>query len=311
MERTGPGSRPGRGTAVPVTGPRTGSRLREARPIVVDYLLLTAGAVCVALAVDLFLVPNNVVAGGVTGIAIILRTLLGTPIGVVTLAINVPLFLVGFRHLGGATFGARTIYATVALSLAIDALSPLSGRIAVRDPLLYTFYGGLLDGLGLGLVFRARGTTGGSDIIARLLNQRLGVRLGQGILVIDALVFATAGAIYGATPALYALLVAFISSRMINIVQEGVAYARAAVIVTGRPDEIQAAVLHDLGRGVTLLEGRGGYTSAERPVLLCVVARSEESYLKELIERVDPRAFVVITEATDVLGEGFRSFGRG
>lgn len=279
-------------------------------PIVRDYLALTAGAASVALAVDLFLVPHDVVAGGVTGVAILLHAAAGTPIGLVILAINVPLFLAGLRYLGGATFGARTAYATVVLALAIDAFAPLGGRLKVGEPMIYTLYGGLLEGFGLGLVFRARGTTGGIDIIARLLQRGFGMPLGQAMLMLDALIFLVAGLAFGATPALYALLVSFVSSRTINVVQEGVNYARSAVIVTTQPDRIRSAVLEELRRGVTTLEGRGGYTAEGRPVLLCVVARSEESYLKELIGRIDPGAFVVITAAVDVFGEGFKPFDR-
>jgi len=295
-------------TPDPPDGRRTGAR--RPLPVARDYLVMTAGVVCIALSVDIFLGPNDVVAGGVTGVAMLLRSVAGTPVGLMVLAMNVPLFLLGFRHLGGAAFGARTLYATVALALAIDALAPLGRRFLIRDPILFTVYGGLLDGVGLGLVFRARGTTGGIDIVARLLERLRGARLGQTLLALDVGIFAMAGLIHGATPALYALLVAFVSSRVVNVVQEGVGYARAAVIVTPRPEAIRAAVLEELARGVTLLEGRGGYTSEGRPVLLCVVARTEEGALKDLIARVDPAAFVVILEAAEVLGEGFSPFRR-
>ncbi|HEY0739405.1 MAG TPA: YitT family protein, partial [Herpetosiphonaceae bacterium] len=131
-----------------------------------DYLIMTVGVICVAISVDLFLVPNNVVTGGVTGVAIILNDLFGTPIGMISLLLNIPLLIAGFRYLGGFVFGIRTVYATVALSFAIDLLNPYVGRYmsATADPLLYTLYGGVLDGVGVGLVFRVQGTTGGVDI---------------------------------------------------------------------------------------------------------------------------------------------------
>ena len=280
--------------------------LRRSLALALDYALLTAGAICVALSVDLFLVPNNVVAAGVTGIAQLLHTAAGTPVGLVTLLINIPLFILGWRYLGGVTFGVRTIYATVLLSLAIDALGPVVRHYAVREPLLYVFYGGLLDGAGTGLVFRARGTTGGIDIVARFLQQWRGLRPGQGLLALSVVVFALAGWIYGATPVLFALLVAFISGRVVDVVLEGYSYARSAIIISNKPAEIRVAILQDLGRGVTVLEGEGGYTATERPVLFCVISRSEESFLKALIARIDPNAFVVIAEAAEVTGEGFK-----
>ena len=281
--------------------------LRRVLGLALAYLQLTAGSVCIALSLDLFLIPNDVVSGGLTGVAQILHTLFGTPVGVVSLLMNIPLFVLGWRYLGGLTFGARTLYATVALSVAIDLLAPLAQRFSVDEPLLYVFYGGFLDGIGLGLVFRALGTTGGIDIIARFLQQCRGLRMGQSILILSTLIFAMAGWIYGATQVLYALLVAYISGRVVDVVLEGFSYARSALIISNKPDDIRAALLHDLGRGVTTIEGRGGYTSEDRPVLLCVLAQSEISLLKSIVSDVDPGAFVVITEAAEVLGEGFKA----
>ena len=186
------------------------------------------------------------VSGGLTGVAGLLHTLFGTPVGLVSLAMNIPLIL-GWRYLGGLTFGARTLYATVVLSVAIDLLVAVAERFVVDEPLLYVFYGGFLDGIGLGLVFRALGSTGGIDIIARFLQQWRGLRMGQSMLLLSALIFAGAGSIYGATPVLYALLVAYISSRVVDVVLEGFSYARSALIISNQPDEIRAALLHDLG----------------------------------------------------------------
>ncbi len=283
---------------------------RQLLSVAFDYFLLTVGTICIALSVDLFLVPNNVVSGGVTGIAQLLRTLFGTPVGLMTLVLNIPLFALGWRYLGGVTFGARTIYGTVLLSLAIDALAPLAARFTVREPLLYVFYGGLLDGIGIGLVFRARGTTGGIDILARLLQQWRGVRLGQGLLLLSVLIFAGAAWIYGFTPVLYAILVAFIGGRTVDVVLQGFSIARSAIIISDRPDAIRDGVLQELGRGLTVVEAQGGYTNEGRTVLFCVVSQPEESFLKALIDRIDPNAFVVITEAAEVLGEGFKAHPR-
>lgn len=274
-----------------------------------DYALMTIGAIAIAISVDLFLAPNNVVTGGVTGVAMILNDLLGTPIGLVVLIANIPLLIAGFRFLGGFVFSIRTIYATVVLSFAIDLLGPYIGQIihAPRDPLLYTLYGGLLDGFGVGLVFRAQGTTGGVDIIARFLQRWRKVPMGRSLLIMNVIVFAAAAYLFTFDKVLYALLVAFVSGRTVDLVIEGAtAYARQAIIITTRPDRIRSAILHTLGRGVTLLEGRGGFTSNERAVLLSVIARSEVSGLKKIVHDSDPDAFVVFSDATEVLGEGFR-----
>lgn len=276
--------------------------------IVRDYLIMTVGAICAAVSVDLFLAPNNVVAGGVTGVAMILNDLIGTPIGLVVLLINVPLLIAGFRYLGGFVFGARTIYATVVFSFAIDLLAPYVGQYvhAPSDPLLYTLYGGLLDGIGVGLVFRVQGTTGGIDIIARFLQRWRGIQMGRSMLVMSGLIFAAAASLYTLDKVLYALLVAFVSARTIDLVLEGASYARQAIIISTKPDPIRAAIIDRLGRGVTQLPGRGGFTASERPVLLSVVAQSEVSLLKAIVRDCDPDAFVVFSNVNEVLGEGFQ-----
>ncbi|HYF65945.1 MAG TPA: YitT family protein [Herpetosiphonaceae bacterium] len=275
--------------------------------IIRDYILMTIGSACIALALNIFLVPNNVVFGGLTGIATIINSLFGFPIGVTSLVLNIPLFIIGLRRLGGWAFGLRTIYATLMLSLLIDLTAGRVDGFVQKDPLIYTCYGGLLSGLGVGLVFRAGSTTGGVDIVARLLEQWRGVRPGQAMLVMSVLVFLAAGWIYGPEPVLFALLLAFIESRVVDVVIEGFSYLRSAIIISRRPDEIRAVLLHDLGRGVTVLEGRGGYTNQESSVLMCVVTQAEVSVLKKMVAQIDGDAFVVISEAAEVLGEGFRS----
>lgn len=273
--------------------------------LIYDYFLIVLGALLVALAADLFAIPNRVVPGGVTGIATMLHYGFGVPVGLVTLALNVPLFLAGMRWGGGIHFAVRTLLATVVMSLAIDffatRVSPLTA-----DPLLYTLYGGILDGIGIGLVFRARGTTGGTDILARLLNRWTGISSGTWLLVFNVLILGAAGLMFGWEQALYALILSFASSRAIDLVQEGLSYAKSVTIVSDRADAIRQAVLEQLGRGVTVLRGAGGYTEIERAVLFVVVAQSEVSQLKQLIYALDPRAFVVIGQAQEVLGEGFK-----
>lgn len=281
--------------------------MKQVWPIVRDYAMMTVGAVLIAASVNMFFVPNNLVTGGLTGIAMMLYSFFGTPIGLVTLLANIPLFILGWRQLGGFVFGTRTLYATVVLSVAIDLLAPYTPQVT-KDPLLYILYGALLDGIGVGLVFRARGTTGGIDILARLLEQRFGFQPGRSMLVMNVLVFGAAFWSYGAEPALYALLAAFIGSFVLDYTLSAGASARQAMVITTRPEAVTQALLHDLGRGVTLLEGRGGYTGTGRAVLLCVVARSEVSFVKTIVSEADPGAFMIIGEASEVIGEGFRTF---
>lgn len=274
-------------------------------PTLRDYSMMTIGALLIAVAVRVFLVPNQVVTGGLTGAAQLLNSLIGTPIGLVLFLANIPLLMIGFRRLGGLVFGLRTLYTILVMSLAIDLLTPYA-RPVTADPLLYSLYGGLLDGIGLGLVLRARGTAGGTDIVARLVETRFGVQPGTTLLALDAAIFAGAFFSYGPEKILYALLVAFISTRMVDYTLALGTGARQALIITGNPDGMTNAILNDLGRGLTILDGVGGYTRSARTVLLCIVARSEVSTLKALVSDADPHAFVIIGEVDEVLGEGFR-----
>src|SRR5512141_3204572 len=272
-----------------------------------DYAQLTLGAGLIAFGLDLFLVPNRIVSGGLTGIATILHVTLGTPVGVVVLLLNIPLFIAGARWAGGLRFAARTIYATVSMSILTDVLAPLvAGIPPITQPLLYTLYGGLLDGVGMGLVFRAQGTTGGTDIVARLANHFRGVPMGQTMLIVNVAVLALAAFFFGIEPALYALIVTFVAARVVDVVQGEAAYGRAAIIISAKAADIRSKVLSELERGVTILAGRGGYTQTGMDVLYCVVTRSEVSILKRLVQSIDPLAFVVITEASEVLGQGFK-----
>lgn len=268
------------------------------------YALILVGTLLVALANDLFLIPNDVFSGGVTGIALIINRYTGAPVGVVFFACNVPLLLAGLRWLGGWRFVARTLFAVVVLSVAIDALRPFLTPVT-HDPLLYTLYGGLLGGVGEGLVFRGYGTTGGSDIIALLLRRR-GVPINQTLIGFDALVYAGAALALGADRALYALIGSYAASRMIALIQEGRSDTRMVYIISSRPDDLAARILTDLGRGATFLRGSGAYSGNDQRVLLVVVRQPEITRITDLIHELDLHAFVIISEAHTVLGEGFR-----
>jgi len=277
--------------------------------LLLDYGTIALGSICVAVAADLFLIPNQVVSGGVTGISIIIHYWLGTPVGLVALLLNLPLFAANLRWLGGLRAGLRTIFSVVVMSAAIDLLAPWLPR-ATSDPLLYTLYGGLLDGLGIGLVLRAGGTTGGTDILARLAHRFWGMRLGRALMAMNVVILALAALYFGLEPALYALIVAFVSSQVIDLVQEGgLAQSRCAWIISRRSDEIRRAVLTRMERGVTVLQGQGGFTGEPRQVLLCAVAQAELSQLQRLIHEIDAEAFVIVTPASEVLGEGFAGLG--
>ncbi|MDD5563754.1 MAG: YitT family protein [Thermoanaerobaculaceae bacterium] len=269
-----------------------------------DYTQIVAGSLLVAAGTNLFFVPNHVVSGGVTGLAIIANHLFQTPVGMVVLLLNLPLLWLGWRFSGGMRFFVRTAVSVLIMAVAIDLSAPWLVP-PTHDRLLVICYGGLMDGLGMGLVFRGRGTTGGTDVLARLAHRYLGVGIGQALLAMNVAIFGGAGFVFGAEAVMVALALAFVSARVLDLVQEGFSAARAALIISEHCDAVREAVLGQLGRGVTVLHGQGGFTGEKRPVLYVVVAPHEVGRLKRLVAQVDRSAFVAITPAQEVLGEGF------
>jgi len=222
----------------------------------------------------------------------------------VVLLLNVPLLWLGWRFAGGMRFFVPTAVSVVVLSLGIDLSAPFLVP-PTHDRLLVICYGGLMDGLGMGLVFRGRGTTGGTDVLARLAHRYLGVGMGQALLAINVAIFGVAAFVFGAEAVMVALALAFVSARVLDLVQAGFSAARTAVIISTSPDAVREAILGSLGRGVTVLHGQGGFSGEQRPVLYVVVSPHEVGRLKRLVAHVDPAAFVAITPAQEVLGEGF------
>jgi len=264
--------------------------MKKYLPAIRDYALIILAAFIQALSLRLFFVPANLASGGVSGISQLINHFTGWPIGLMILVGNVPLFLLGWRFLGGRRFALRTATAILTYSLFTDLMlqTPLfapngAGTALINDLqgdiFLNSLYGAIVSGVGFGLVYRARGTSGGSDILARILNNWRGISMTQSYLVVDTAVILGAGFIFGWKQALYAMIALYVSGLVAETTLEG---------------------------GVTVLEGTGAFTGADRPVLYVVISRAEVVALKEIVHEVDPRAFMVIGYAHEALGEGFR-----
>ncbi len=274
-----------------------------------DFAYLIAGTTILALAMTVFLIPADLAAGGVSGLALVLHHYTRWPIGALVAALNVPLFALGWRYLGGVRFATRTLLSVLLFSVVVDGWTYIVGvRLLTDDMLLNALYGGVVAGVGAGLIYRGRGTSGGTDILARILARRAHIPMSQSYLLSDALVLAAAGFTFGWERALYALAALYITGLTAEAVSQGVNVVRTALIVTERPQEVTRRILHDLDRGVTILPGRGGYTGQPRAVLYCVVSRGEVGPLKAIVREADPRAFMVIGQAHEALGEGFRDW---
>jgi uncharacterized membrane-anchored protein YitT (DUF2179 family) len=277
-----------------------------------DAALVIIGCVLQALAVAVFLNPADLASGGVFGLALLLNRVspLKLSIGVYTLLLNLPLFALGMRHLGGWKFLMRTIVTTVLYSALVTVFEQLKLPALTNDILLNTLFGSVLSGIGMGLVFLARATTGGTDILALLLVRWRGVPLSQSYLATDMLVIVIAGLVLGWEKALYALIAVYVTGIAAEAASEGAHVSRMAWIISDAPDAVADAIMNQMGRGLTRWTGRGGYTDQERPVMFVVISRAETTILKTLVAEADPNAFVVIGQAQEVYGEGFRQFER-
>lgn len=274
--------------------------------IFVDLLFMTVGAALYAVSVNMFTSPNQIAPGGVTGLAIIIEHLTAAPIGVMMFLLNVPLLIIGFIKLGKQMV-LRTLAATVLVSAFVDGLAPFLPAYT-EDKLLASIFGGLLAGGGLVLVFLRGATTGGTDILARLLQLKWPyLSFGRMILGVDMLVVLLSGLVFRSLDSvLYAAILIFISSKVIDTVLYGTGNGKLMMVITNKGDEIAQVVTKSMQRGVTVLPGKGGYTGGEKAVLMCAVRRNELYRLRTLVRQYDPQAFMMITEVGEILGEGFQ-----
>lgn len=271
---------------------------------VIGYVYIVLGCIVGGAAYPLFLVPNGIAPGGLTGVATVLNYLFGAPVGVTSLLMNVPLFLMGYKLMGGS-FAFRSMIATVLFSLLIDLFR---FPALTDDVLLASVYGAILLGVGLGLILRGGATTGGSDMIAKLVHHRLSfVSVGMILLFVDCTVIALAAFTMSTRAALYSLICIFVSSKVIDLVLAGFGSAKMCFVVSAQSAEIAGRIMKELDRGVTLLPAIGGYTGKETKALISVVDQKEVLAVKRIVSETDARAFMFITDTHETLGEGFHS----
>ena len=272
------------------------------REILMAYAQIFIGSVIGAAAYPTFLIPNNIAPGGLTGVATILNYLAGWPVGITALVLNIPLFLIGYRTMG-KVFAFRSLVATALFTILIDIL-PL--KPVSEDPLLGTLFGGVVLGIGLGLILRGGATTGGSDMIARMVHKRFPVvTVGGFLFLLDCAVILCAWFTMSAKAALYALICIFVCSRAVDLILAGFGSAKACFIITNRAVEITQRIMNELDRGATVVNGTGAYSGQERTLLISVVSQREVIPLKKIVRQEDEKAFMFITDTHETLGEGF------
>lgn len=279
-------------------------RMNSPQRKAVEYGMLILGSLVLATSFNVFLNPNQIASGGVSGLSTILHNLFGFSPAVVQWACNIPLFLLGLKLLD-RQYSMKAAVGSVVLPLLVMLTSHLEP--VTTNPLLASIYGGIGVGLGIGIVFRGRGSTGGFAIASQILHKYSGLSLGVSVAVFDGLVIALAGIVFDPEKALFALIALFVTSKTIDIVQMGWNTSKVAYIISNETETLRETILFDIDRGVTILDAAGGYTGDVRKVLMAVVSQSEVSKLKIMVRSVDPDAFIILCPAHEVLGEGFRA----
>lgn len=282
------------------------NRIKKA---LVPFLVITVASAAYALGFVWCYAPNGIAFGGITGVAQIINYLVpALPIGVTVILINIPLFILGWKLIGGRLL-VSSLYAMFISSVFIDILTPLRDWQPM-EPLLACIYGGLFLGASLGLVFQQGATTGGTDLIARLLKLKLAwLPMGKLLMGIDlAVILAVSATFRTLDAALYGLVALYISTLVMDGVLYGMDTAKVAYIISDRNQEITDAIVKDLDRGVTILHGQGAYTGTEKDVLMCAFKQREIAAIKSAVKGIDPAAFVIVCDAHEVLGEGFRDY---
>ena len=279
-----------------------GYGMKKTAGYVFRVLGITAAAYVYALAINYLYLPNKIISGGVTGIAMLIAHLTNISIGSLIIIINIPIFIIGYKQLG-KLFVLYSILFVASSSFFIDITSKVTTQ--VDDLLLAAVFGGLMIGISVGITFRLGGSTAGVDIIAAILNRKYSLSIGEVILAINSVVIIASAFIYRIEYALYTLIAMFVTSKSMDIAQVGLMGRKTIFIISDNADQISDRLLNELGRGVTYLSGEGAFTHQSKKIIMCVITRLEITQLKEIVFRADPSAFLTISDTKEVVGSGF------
>ena len=264
-----------------------------------EYLIITVGCFFYAVSINYFFISNHLAEGGVAGICLILFYLFKLPVG-----INIPLLIMGWK-LVGRDFLFKTLYGTSCLSFLITLTETWKGPS--NDIMLGSIYGGVLIGIGLGLIFMVNGSTGGTDVVARILNRYFDIPLGRTMLILDVVILGIAAIFFGKEIVMYTLISMTIVSKAIDYFQDGYTKAKGITIISSKSEEIKERIMNETGRGTTIIKGEGGFTGNEIDLLFCVVSKFEVTKVKTIVKETDSFAFLTISDVSEVLGEGFKA----
>ncbi|MGF6906513.1 YitT family protein [Fusobacterium sp. PH5-44] len=270
--------------------------------IIKDGLLIGIGAFIYAFGLNYFFVANKLADGGLAGISIVLHYLFGLDTAILYFILNIPLILLGYKLIG-KKFIIKTFYGTIMTSIAIKVFSNLGAESP--DKIIVSIFGGVVMGVGLGIVFLGGGSSGGSDILAKIINKYFKIPIGKAFFIIDFIVLGVIGYLFGKEMFMYTIIGIYVSTKMIDIIQDGIYSSKAVTIISDRSLEIKNAIMEETGRGTTVLKSEGGFSGESKDAIYCVLSRYELSAVKSIVKNIDENAFVIISEVTEVIGEGF------
>ena len=279
------------------------TKSRKVLRTIKKYTFLLVGAIFAAIGLEIFLVPNNIIDGGIVGISIISSHLTKLPLGLFIFLLNLPFLAVGYKHIG-KTFVWSTLFSISALSIGVTFLHPIPG--ITKDVLLASVFGGIILGIGVGLIIRYGGSLDGTEIVAIILEKRSGFSIGEIVMFFNIFILSSAGFVFGWDKAMYSLIAYFIAFKVIDVTVEGLDESKSVIIISEQPEEIAEVLMARLGRGVTMLQGKGAYTGIFKGVLYSIVTRLEIAKLKSIIEEIDPNAFVTFSDVHEVMGGRFK-----
>jgi uncharacterized membrane-anchored protein YitT (DUF2179 family) len=272
-----------------------------------SYIYVLVGAGIVAVSFNVLLLPNEIASGGVSGISTILHGLFGWEPAYVQWSLNIPLFIAGVIFLG-YQYGIKTLIGTLFVPFVVFLTKDLEPW--TLNPMLAALFGGIGIGLGIGIVFRGNASTGGTDLAAQIISKYTGISLGKSVALIDGLIVISASIVFDIEKGLFALIGLFLTSKTIDLVQIGWSRSKMVLIITNEEEKVKRAILEQIDRGLTKLKGYGGYTDQERNTIMVVVDQSEFTGLKQAVRNIDPNAFVIVVDASEVLGQGFKTIHR-
>ena len=267
-----------------------------------EYIIVALACVVMAFNINYFFIGNKLAEGGVSGLSLIIHYLSNIDVSYLYFALNIPLIILAYIFLG-KNFLLKTLFATFILSVFLKVFASFSEPL--DDILLAAIFGGAINGIAIGIVFYAGGSTGGIDIIAKIINKYIGIPISRILLTTDFIVLSIVAVIFGKVIFMYTLISLVISSKMIDIIQVGIYSAKGITIITTKEDEIRKRIMEDTGRGITLIDAKGGYTQKEIGMLYCVVGQYQLIKVKTIVKEVDPSAFMIVADVHEVIGNGF------